>query len=1098
MSDIRPWLEELGLGQYGDAFEENRIDVDILVDLTDSDLKDLEIPLGDRKRILKAAGGHEISNQQVAETAGVGNAEAERRQITVMFCDLVGSTRLSEELDPEDLRALMQAYQQAAGGVIERYQGHVAQYLGDGLMTYFGWPMAHEDDAERAVRASLEIVETVQEVEAPSPLHVRIGIATGPVVVGETGAGDASVPKLAVGETPNLAARLQGLAGPGDVVIGPLTYQLVGNAVVADDLGENALKGIARPVPAWKVTGFADAEGRFESTRGGRLTNFVGRDSEVAFLMQKWERAKDGEGQVVLLSGEPGIGKSRITQELRERISQQPHSLLRYQCSPFHTNSTLHPMIEQLTRAAGFEVDDDATAKLTKLEKLVGDEGTTPALLGALLGLDNGGRYAPLNMSPQKQKEETLKALADQLVALSADLPVLMIFEDVHWIDPSSQEALDLIVPRLDGTSILLVVTYRPEYSPPWPRELAHVSAMGLGRLARTQVAGMISSVTGNTPLPDEILDQIVSKTDGVPLFVEELTKTVLETGTEATTAIPSTLHDSLMARLDRLSSVKEIAQIGACIGRQFSHALLMAVAPLGETELVRALQQLIKSELVYRSTTGGENSYTFKHALVQDTAYSSLLKSRKQQIHGQIAAALEDGFPSHVRAEPSILAEHYTRAGQFDAAVPYWLQASLKAFRQVAYSEARAYAENGIELLNRTTATSERSTLTIALHNLLGNILLNMSGYGSHEAAAAFEVAGDLLEEVEINPTIVGNAWGVAVYHWVHGRLDESEKHLRRIVTRVNNLAQPDHDLVMICNSRLGMLHAVIGRVPEAIRTLTDAISSYDIERHRESYLVVGTDIGASSMGWLATALTYGGKRNQARQQLKSGLELSKSINHPFTTTMVLALASLAASEARDIREAIRRAIQCREFSQDQNLPFWGGWARGSQGYALALSGEVARGIIELEGAIEDLSQIGSANHLPWFGGYLAEARLFNGDVDAARDLANRSRDLTQQQGQYLQQPMCEHVLGQTFLAGARPEPEAAEQLFVQSMDSAAKMGIKLWELRAATSLSRLRQSQGKMSEAADLLAPVYDWFTEGFDTADLKDAKALLEELK
>ena len=542
MATLQQWLEDLGLGEYTKAFADNAVDLEIIADLDDGDLEKIGVKLGHRKKILKAIAA--LAESPLTPPPAAPAREAERRQITVMFCDLVGSTALSEQLDPEDLRTLMQAYQKAAGTVIERYGGHVAQYLGDGLMTYFGWPQAHEDDAERAVRAGLEIVDAVKSVEAPEPLRVRFGIATGPVVVGETGAGDASVPKLAVGETPNLAARIQGLAGPDEVIVGASTRRLIGGTFDLDERGEQTLKGIVEPIRVHRVTGVAEAEGRFEATRGAQLTPFVGREAEVALLLEKWEQARDGEGQLVLLSGEPGIGKSRITQVLRERTEQLPHTRLRYQCSPYHANSALYPVIEQLGRAAGFAGDDSIDERLTKLETLragstrpnegegLGEGAARKcALFAAMLSLDTGDRYPPLNMSPQKQKDETLQALVDQVANLAEQNPVLMIFEDAHWIDPTSQEMLDLLVPHLAAKRVLLLITYRPEYEPPWSQGLGNLTAVNLNRLGGKQATAMVTRVTSGKPLPDEVLAQIVAKTDGVPLFVEELTKTVLEAG---------------------------------------------------------------------------------------------------------------------------------------------------------------------------------------------------------------------------------------------------------------------------------------------------------------------------------------------------------------------------------------------------------------------------------------------------------------------------------------------------------------------------------------------------------------------------------------
>jgi tetratricopeptide (TPR) repeat protein len=608
----------------------------------------------------------------------------------------------------------------------------VAQYLGDGLMTYFGWPTAHEDDAERAVRAGIEIVEAVKSVVAPVPLRVRIGIASGPVVVGETGAGDASVPKLAVGETPNLAARMEGLAGADEIVISASTRRLIGAAFELSDLGAHALKGFAEPVRAWRVARIAATAGRFEAVRGARFTPFVGREAELALLRDRWEQARDREGQVVLLSGEPGIGKSRVTQILRERLAEDLHIQLRYQCSPYHTSSALYPVIEQFQRMAGFDASDPPQTRLDKMEahlRGVSDDISAVApLFAALLSIDASGRYPPSSLTPHAQKDATLKALVGQVLALTAKQPVLMILEDAHWIDPTTQEFLDQLLPAIATERVLTLITHRPEYQPTWLR-LAHVTALVLARLPRRQAVLMTENVSGGVLLPKEVLEQIIVKTDGIPLFVEELTKTVLESGlvTQADgvyrlatplpdLSIPSTLQDSLMARLDRAAPMREVAQIGACIGRQFSRELLAAVSPLDASALDDALRQLVNAELVFRAGTGLRSSYTFKHALVQDAAYNSLLKTTRQAIHARIAESLMAGFADVAEAEPETLAHHYTEAAAFEKAAEYWRLAAERASARFANAEATVYARKGLAALASVPRSAARIDLELAL----------------------------------------------------------------------------------------------------------------------------------------------------------------------------------------------------------------------------------------------------------------------------------------------------------------------------------------------------------------------------------------------
>ncbi len=618
MTALGRWLAEIGLGSYDVVFSSNKIDFDVIRSLTDADLRELGLALGDRKRLLQAAAKldeqrpADISFPAVAPTLPHEAAiplGGERRQLTVMFCDLVGSTALSEKLDPEELRRLLDAYRTLCGEVIARYDGFIARYVGDGILTYFGWPTAHEEDAERAVRAALEIVHTARRASSTEDLSVRIGIATGPVVVGAVaGTGDRS--ELAVGSTPNLAARLQGLATGDEIVIATSTRRLAGNAFELTDLGEHDLKGIAEPVHAWRVERALMTESRFEAHRGGStLTPLVGRGAELDLLLSRWSQAQDGEGQVVLLSGEPGIGKSRVLNALRQRLEVQGVQALRFQCSPYHVNSAFWPAIDNLERALKFARDETEDAKLDKLEALIvthyGRPLTDVRFVASMLSLPCEARYGALPMMPQKHKDETLRTLVDITEAVARKQPNVLLFEDAHWADPTTLEVLDLLIDRVRTIPLLVVLTYRPEFQSRWSQR-GHVGALNLSKLTRSQSAAIVSALAGGKALPEALFEQILTRTDGVPLFVEELTKSILElgglkeagdhyeySGSARTVSIPATLRDSLMARLDRFVPVKEIAQIGAAIGREFSYELIAAVAPLPQTQLDASLVQL-------------------------------------------------------------------------------------------------------------------------------------------------------------------------------------------------------------------------------------------------------------------------------------------------------------------------------------------------------------------------------------------------------------------------------------------------------------------------------------------------------------------------
>jgi len=657
MTGIAEWLASIGLEEYAQRFAENAIDLSVVRDLTEQDLKDLGVLLGHRRKMLRAIaelkGAVLITPQTGAKL--VPRDDAERRQLTVMFCDLVGSSALSARLDPEDLRRVIGAYHICIAEVIGQYEGIIARYMGDGVLAYFGYPQAHEDDAEQATRAGLALVDAVANLQTDigAELQVRIGIATGTVVVGDLIGEGAAQEQAVVGETPNLAARLQTLAEPGTVLISASTHRLTGGNFEYRDLGPVTLKGWGETLPAWRVLGTSGVESRFEAQHQTRLTPLIGRDEEIDLLLRRWRYAAQGEGCAVVLSGDPGIGKSHIARALQERLQAEPHITLRYFCSAHHTISALFPFISQLERAARYERSDSPAQKLAKLEALLAQSSADAdhvAVLANLLSLPPNDRYRLPELSPQNRKEKTFAALLAQLDGLAAREPVLLIFEDVHWIDPTSRELLTVTLERVPRLRVLLLITARPEFTPPWPGH-AHVTTLLLTRLSRRDGAALIERVTAGKTLPEEVMNQILARTDGVPLFVEELTKTVLETGLLQerdghyvlnrplpSMAIPMTLHASLMARLDRLAPVREVAQIGAVVGREFSYELLNAVAGLPIERLEEALGQLVRSELVFCRGEVPHAVYTFKHTLVRDAAYSGLLKSRRAEVHAAIA----------------------------------------------------------------------------------------------------------------------------------------------------------------------------------------------------------------------------------------------------------------------------------------------------------------------------------------------------------------------------------------------------------------------------------------------------------------------------
>ncbi len=904
---IEGWLEALGLERYAAAFRDNDVDLEILPDLTADDLRDLGVAsVGHRRRLLQAIAALQPPDAARADgtPAPIARPEAERRRLTVLFCDLVSSTTLAAQLDPEDLREVIGAYQNAIACEVARYEGHVAKYMGDGVLAYFGYPKAHEDDAERAVRAGLAMVESAAGLKTPAgeSLAARVGIATGLVVVGDLIGEGAAQEQAVVGETPSLAARLQTLAGPGSVVISQATRRLLGGLFELDDLGPQRLRGFAEPLAAFRVVGEGRAEGRFEALRGAQLTPLIGREHELAILLERWSWAKDGDGQVVLIAGEPGIGKSRLVRALRQELAGESHLALSHFCSPYHTNSALHPVIAQLERAAALAADDAPEARLEKLETLLRQatdrlDQALP-LLAALLGISPGERYPPLNLSPQRQKQRTLEVLIEQLAGLARERPVLEAYEDVHWVDPSTLELLDLLVEQVRSMRALVVLTYRPEFVPPWSGH-AHVTALPLNRLGRRQGAAMVDRVTGGKTLPGEVMDQILAKTDGVPLFVEELTKAVLELGLLRPSddgyeiagplpplAIPANLHDSLMARLDRLATVKELAQIGAVIGREFPHELLAAVADRPEEQLKTNLDQLVASELVFRRGTPPEATYSFKHALVQDAAYGTLLKSRRRQLHARIAEVLEKQFPETADAQPELLAHHYSQAGLVERSAKNWERAGQNAVGRFAMAEAVAHLTSALEQIASMPDAQDRSRTELRLQLLLGGALLATRGWASVEMGKAYDRARQLSRQVGDSFQLLPALWGMFIFHHNSGEIRAGYK----VANELLELAEKQREPVFRSSAHrcVGVSLLFQARFDLARSHFNRFLSNYD-RTTQGLPLLFPHDARVAACSFLSWILLFEGHPDRALVQSQMALSEAREVSQPFTLAFAL-----------------------------------------------------------------------------------------------------------------------------------------------------------------------------------------------------------------
>jgi class 3 adenylate cyclase/tetratricopeptide (TPR) repeat protein len=1109
---IAEWLASLGLSEYAQRFAENHIDASVLPDLTDQDLKDLGVPLGHRRKMLWAIAELDGTALEPAEAAiePAPRDEAERRHLTVMFCELAGSAALSARLEPEDMWGVIASYHACIGEVVGRHNGMIARYMDDGVLAYFGYPRAQEDDAEQAVRAALALVDAVANLETnvDAALQVRIGIATGTVVVSELLIGETPAEQAVIGETPNLAARLQTLAEPGTVLICPHTRQLTGGHFDYRDLGALALKGWAEPVQVWQVLGPSGVASRFEAMHKTKLPPLFGREEEIELLLRRWRHATQGEGRVVLLTGEPGIGKSHIALALGERLQSEPHIALRYFCSAHHTNSALFPFIGQIERAAGFERGDSPTAKLAKLDALVEQSTADPehvAVLASLFALPTGDRYGLHELSPRRRKEKTLAALLARLDRLAAEQPVFVIFEDIHWIDPTSLELLAATVEHVPQLRILLLITTRSEFTPPWP-SYPHTTTIPLTRLDRRAGAALVGRVTSGKTLPKEVTDEILSRTDGVPLFIEELTKTVLESGLLQerddhyvlerplpTLAIPTTLHASLMARLDRLAPVREVAQIGAVAGREFHYELLNAVAGLPREKLEEALGQLVRSELIFCRGESPHAVYTFKHALVRDAAYASLLKSRRTHLHAAIANALEQQFPEIVQTQPETLAHHLTEAGLIEKAIGYWLQAGKNAALRSANLEAIAHLQRGIEVTSRLPAGESKDRCELDFQLVLGPCLIATHGPAASTALATFARARELCERLGGPPEYLQVRFWLATVSVVRGELPQALEAVEGMPSAAE--ARGSRGALLNVIRGRAMILMFMGRIVEAREELERAVEMFGAseEADRLAARAAGQDAGVAMLAFAAWVLWILGQVDEAVARMSAALERADTVQHAHTYAYAWYYASVLHALRGEPAIAQDYAERCLTISEQHGFRQWLGLARAIRGICAAVLDASAGRLDEVKTALDEYRGAGYQLGLTAQFVLLCPALLLRNEPEAALELIDHGLSIVSHNSERFFEAELYRLKARALLVRRASDAEV-ESLLDQALRTARSQRARSLELRAATDLARLWMNQGKRVEARDILSSIYGRFTEGFETRDLKDAKDLL----
>jgi len=1045
--------------------------------------------------------------------------EAERRQLTVMFCDLVASTPLAERLDPEDLREVIRHYQATCAAVIDRFEGYIAQYLGDGLLVYFGYPHAHEDDAQRAVHAGLGILEAVTSLNDRLEqtygvrLAVRIGIHTGLVVVGGLGH-HGRREQLALGVTPNIAARLQGLASPNTLVVSAATHQLVQGYFGVEDLGRHTLSGVSTEVQVWRVLRERGVRSRLEATSTHALTAFVGRDPEMTLLTDRWTSVQAGRGQVVVVSGEAGLGKSRLVQVFKDDMARGDYTNIECQTSPYAQHSPLYPVVDYLERRLAWDAQDAPETKLDKLEAMLAAfrlplHETLPLFASLLSFVPPEDRYSPLLLTPERQRHKLFEALVSNVLEQAERQPVLFILEDIHWSDPSTLELLGLLMVQVPATSIMMLLTCRPEFDLAWGLR-SHLTPITLQRLPPVQIEHIIHRVTGGKALPAELIEQLVDKTDGIPLFIEEMTKAVLESGqlhelngqyrfagpTVAVT-IPMSLQDSLMARLDRLTTAKGIAQMGAAIGRQFSYGLLQAVWPGDEDTLQQELARLVASDLIYQRGVPPQSNYVFKHALIRDAAYESLLRSTRQGHHRRIAEALEERFPEAAETQPELLAYHYTEAGLHEQAVMHWYQAGQQAVERSANREALAHLSKGLEVLKALPDGLERSQRELGCLMLLGLALMATKGQASKEVEETYTRAHVLCHQLGETSQLFVALWGLLSFNVVRAELQSAWDVGRQLLDLAQH--QGGTARLMVAHWALGQTSMFLGDFVLARTHLEQGLSLYNSQHHDSLALLPGFpgDLGVFCLCFVSHTLWHLGYPEQALKRIQDALTLAQNLAHPYSRALALDYAAMLYQFRRTSQMVRESSEMAMTFCIEHGFVYYLAWGTIMHGWALTTQGQAEEGLTQMRHGFTDIGATGANLRQPYYLTLMAEAHAQAGQHEAGLTLLAEALADVSKYKECWREADLHRLHGELLLQQSSNNITEAATSFQRAITIAQHQSSKSLELRAATSLSRLWRQEGQPHKAYELLAPVYEWFTEGFDTADLIEAKQLLNEL-